>query len=268
MKTAGWVVVALLAGLVFGSLGPQADLRKARQEVAGLKEQAQRRDKRAGQLDNITSLLKIPESGKAGRGPHVAQAAASAPTGAGASGSMGGQAATGTPAAITNTALVEGEPDGEPDRAATMRERIETAASAWKVRVDLARNSFVSNVATDDAQAAEFDVLVAAMNLRLSNSVRTWVDYIKAEQTFTPETGVRMMNELSGVFVQAYSDLDRTMPPAWRANAGEKFQVFDFVDPAAMLPLAEAEDVMGNRQPPVRRGATNVTIRFHHSRGL
>jgi hypothetical protein len=268
MRTAVWAVVAMLAGLVLGSLGPQADLRQARQELAGLKDQAQRRDKRVGQLDNITSMLKIPEAGKVTRRPHGDRAAASAPAGTGAVESMGGQAGTGTPVGMTNTVTAEAGPDGEPDRAATMRERIEAAASAWKVRVDLARNSFVSNVATDDAQAAEFDVLVAAMNLRLSNSVRTWVDYIKAEQTFTPETGVRMMNELSGVFVQAYSDLDRTMPPAWRDSAGEKFQVFDFVDPAAVLPLAEAEDVMGSRPPPARRASTNVTIRFHHSRGL
>ena len=124
-----------------------------------------------------------------------------------------------------------------------MQDQIETAANLWKVRVDLARNSFVSNVATNDEQAIQFDVSMAAMNLRLSNSIRTWVDQIKADKNLTPEKSILMINDLSSTLVWAYKDLDRTQPAGWREKAGPKFQVLDFINPEVARPLVEAEGV-------------------------
>jgi hypothetical protein len=129
-----------------------------------------------------------------------------------------------------------------PDRE-TLRKQLETAANAWKVRSDIARAGVLSNTAASDDQAAQFDVTIAAMNLRLSNSVRTWVDYVKEQQDVTPETGLRIMNDLSSSLVYAYNDLDRALPPDWRDKAGPKFQVFDFVNPEVIMPLTEVEDV-------------------------
>ena len=124
-----------------------------------------------------------------------------------------------------------------------MQDQFETAANLWKVRVDLARNSFVSNVATNDEQAIQFDVSMAAMNLRLSNSIRTWVDQIKADKNLTPEKSILMINDLSSTLVWAYKDLDRTQPAGWREKAGAKFQVLDFINPEVARPLVEAEGV-------------------------
>ena len=82
------------------------------------------------------------------------------------------------------------------------------------------------------------------MNLRLSNSIRTWVDNVKTADTFTPETGIRMMSDLSKDLVVTYDELDRTMPADWRTKAGEKFEVLDFIDPQVALPLTEVEGMM------------------------
>jgi hypothetical protein len=131
-----------------------------------------------------------------------------------------------------------------------VRERLQAAVDLWKVRADLARNSFVSNVTTSDSQTAQFEVTMAAMNLRLSNSIRTWVEYVKEAQTVTPETSIKIMSDLSATLVWAYNDLDRTMPEDWRARAGPKFQVFDFIDPQAAMPLVEVEEVFRKQDVP------------------
>jgi hypothetical protein len=64
------------------------------------------------------------------------------------------------------------------------------------------------------------------------------------------------MNELSGIVVTTYDDLDRTLPEDWRDKAGEKFQVFDFINPEVAMPLADVEGIMNRpgsgafRRPP------------------
>lgn len=242
MKTAVCIILALLLGLVLGSWSVKADLRRTQQEVSKLKQELLKRPagKRGG-LDGITSMLKIPETTDA---PSSQPVAAAAPTNA-------VPASVSAPTADTHTVTFTlGTPGTNTHRHRHpgagrdgLRRQLETAAGAWKVRSDLARAGFVSNVTDTDEQAAQFDVAMAAMNMRLGNSVRTWVDYVKQQQDVTPETGIRIMNDLSGAMVQAYSDLDRTMPAGWREKAGPKFQVFDFVNPEVVMPLAEVEDV-------------------------
>jgi hypothetical protein len=136
------------------------------------------------------------------------------------------------------------------------RERIKAAAELWKVRRDLARNGFMSQVKPTPAEAAQVDVIMQAMNVRLQEGVVRWVDYIKEAEALSPEDGIRMMNELSGIVVTTYDDLDRALPEDWRDKAGEKFQVFDFIDPEVALPLADVAGIMerpgggGFRRPP------------------
>ena len=231
MKTAIIIVLALLAGLVVGTWSVKADLRRAQKEVADLKEQLSRRPAaRQTGLDGITSMLKIPMDAPVREEPANASTAAGAHS--------------------NRVALAFGSGDTNglrrhrhgSDRE-TLRKQLDTAANAWKVRSDIARAGVLANTAASDDQSAQFDVAMAAMNLRLSNSVRTWVDYVKEQKDVTPETGIRMMNDLSSSLVFANDDLDRALPADWRDKAGPKFQVFDFVNPEVVMPLTEVEDV-------------------------
>jgi len=236
MKTAVCILIALLVGLVLGSLPIKADLRNARTEINDLKKKLATRDSGQSGLSGITSMLRIPEkAAPAPRGRHrpAAPFTASAPAASGA-------VATATSAASTNAAAPERAFHPHPD-STNLLQTLETASALWKARSDLARNSFVSNVATSSDQAAQFEVAMAAMNLRLSNSIRTWVDYVKQQKDVTPETGIRMMNDLSSTLVLTYNDLDRALPADWRQKAGPKFQVFDFINPDVALPLTEVE---------------------------
>ena len=241
MKTAAFVLIALLAGLVLGSLPMKADLRTARNEIRDLRKQLANRGSGQNSLNGITSMLRIPEKAapatrpRTGRHQPPASSAASTPAVSGAVVAAAAIAPTNA-AAPAHTVQHRGG-------ATNLLQTLETASAVWKARADLARDSFVSNVTTTQDQAAQFEVTMAAMNLRLSNSIRTWVDVVKQEQDVTPETGIRIMNDLSSTLVLAYNDLDRAMPADWRQKAGPKFQVFDFINPDVAKPLAEVESV-------------------------
>lgn len=243
MKTVAYALVALLLGLVLGSWSLKADLRNAKREIASLRTKLATRESGQGGLNGITSMLKIQEKTRPDpvrrRGQRPPAARPAVPP---------AETTTAVAAAVP-TSAVSSVPEDRRTRhahshgATNLLQSLETASALWKTRADLARNSFVSTVATNEDQAAQFEVAMAAMNLRLSNSIRTWVDFVKKEGDMTPETGIRIMNDLSSSLVLAYGDLDRTMPPDWRQKAGSKFQVFDFINPEVAMPLAEVEGI-------------------------
>jgi len=253
MKVAGYVLAALLAGLILGSWGMKADLRKARQEMASLEKERGQPETRQTGLEGITSMLKIPEHAP----PARAVSRRERPR---ATAEAGGTNSDRDPSLPAEAPLPHLRPANDEAARAEMQRRIDTASDLWKVRSDLARSVFVSNVATTAEQAAQFDVAMAAMNLRLGGSIVTWANHVKEKKQVTPETIVRMMNDLSSSMVLAYDDLNRAMPPDWPDKAGPNFQVFDFINPEVALPLADvAEMFHAQENRTVARDVTNST---------
>ncbi len=219
---------------MLGSWSNKADLRKAVSEVASLKAKLEQNTRQPSSLKGISSMLNLPEVKPAP--PPRRHKPFTRPT----------------PAPESHLSTTENPSDSTPLLPQThstnsMQNNLEAAANLWKVRVDLARNSFVSNVTTNDEQAMQFEVSMIAMNLRLSNSIRTWVDQIKQDKNLTPEKSIFMLNDLSSTLVWAYKDLDRTQPVNWREKAGPKFQVFDFINPEVARPLMETDGVFQRR---------------------
>jgi hypothetical protein len=241
MKTMVMIIAALLAGLVLGSWSVKVDLRRAEREVTTLRKELSRRPASLdGRLTGIASMLKIPDAAEAhpkDRAPEPVQRADESPA---LSTNTAGSNVVGVSLGHGN---LPAEGHAHRPKRGDFRKQMETAASAWQVRSDLARNGFLSKVTENDEQAAQFEVTMAAMNLRLSNSVRTWVDYVKEAQNINSEDGIRIMNDLSTALVQAYDDLDRAMPADWRTKAGSGFEVVNFINPDVVLPLTEVEDV-------------------------
>jgi hypothetical protein len=241
MKTAVYILMALLVGMVLGSLPIKGDLRGARSEIEELKKKLASRNTGSDSLTGINSILRIPaktapaqqrNAGRAHSRTHIATSSD-----------------TDTESVETTGSLsVATAPESTSGPSATnLNQMLETASAVWKTRTDLARDSFVANVAATPDQVATFDVVMAAMNIRLSNSIRTWVDFAQQEKDITPETGIKIMNDLSSSLVLTYNDLDRTMPGGWRTNAGPKFQVFDFINPDVAKPLTEVEGLFKGR---------------------
>ena len=237
MKQILLIVAGLAAGVILGSWVPKADLRTAREEIASLRRQvAEHTPKGASRLEGLRTILPIPEKGKRAPARAVPKTRLLAPP---ATPPVASPASA--PAAVTSA------PPARPHAPVDFKKHLQAASDAWRVRVELARSSFVSNVATNEQAATTFDTLMEAMNIRLADGVQRWVATIKAEESLAPETGIRMMNDLSGILVQGYNDLDRTMPPDWREKAGSSFQLVDFIDPDVALPLAEVEGLAPHR---------------------
>lgn len=236
MKQASWIwiVPALLVGLALGSWSLRGDLRRARQELELARSQLRKGNSRTGGIEGITTMLRIPDRARPSeedRQPSPPREAADPDT---------AEAASAVIPAPTNVAAGTASNTNH----VPMRDRIQAAAELWRTRGALARTSFLTNVDPDEQQAAKFDVLMAAMNLRMSNSVREWVEVLKTERRVTPEMGVRVMHELSEIMVLTYDEMDRSLPDDWRARAGEGFQLLDFVNPDVAMPLVEVEPML------------------------
>ena len=58
------------------------------------------------------------------------------------------------------------------------------------------------------------------------------------------EAGLRMMNEITDALVLTYDELNRSMPPSWSDDAGNEFQLVDYIDPLVAMPLSGLEDTL------------------------
>jgi hypothetical protein len=223
MKNSLSIVIALLAGLVLGTWGAKSDLRQAKKAEKELQQQLDRRDQRPAGARAITSMLRVPE-------PNLARPTAPpvAPTNA--------------PTAAVTSNTPAAQPSG--------RENIELAVEAWKTRTALARNNLIANLNASPVQTQLFDQTVDAMNKELGDKIRQWALYVKEQKSFSPETGVRVMNDLSSTVVKSYDELDRVLTTDWRDKAGQEFQLFDFINPEVALPLADIENFPALRTRP------------------
>ena len=219
MKNIFIAVSALLLGLVLGSWGLKADLRKAQQEVTNLKEELNRRGARAGHVNGITTMLRLPSPPSASNAQNVAGTHGSIRVG------LDGVQAKGD----------------EKDTAEAFRDKIKTAMDLWKTRAALARDGFLANTAATPEQTRQFDQNVAAMNQQLGEKIGRWAEMMKQQQDLPPEAGVRMVNDLSETMVNAYDKMDHIMAPDWRDKAGHEFQMFDLINPEVALPLADVQ---------------------------
>ena len=129
------------------------------------------------------------------------------------------------------------------DRASISNE-IEKVKKAWALRAEIARTNFIARTKLDEKQTQNFDTLVDAMNIRLGSSIDKWVATIKQNGQMSPELGLRMMTELGGDMVVTYDELDRKLPTDWRQNAGDKFEMVNFVDPEVLTPLQDLDGVV------------------------
>lgn len=232
------VVVALIAGLLMGRIGPQADVRRLNERVEELQKELAKKTRPGvgGTLTGMKSMFKVSQddldAGAKARRAREAEAKATndAPAAA-AAGTSPTQAV-----AAANTATQR------PDRASFSNE-IERVKKAWSLRSDIARSNFVARTKLDAKQAQDFDVLVEAMNLRLGTSIDKWVATIKQKGEMTSELGLRMMTELGNDVVLTYDELDRKLPEGWRKDAGPKFEMVNFVDPEVLTPLQELDGI-------------------------
>ncbi len=229
-----YVVAALAVGLLIGRAAPQADLRAARAEIEQLKKRGASQATSRTAMAGVEQMLQVRRDevarARRPRGDHPPAAAVHADA---------------APAG-TNAAPVEARTN-RPHRGPPWRggsNEIAQAKQAWQLRGEIARTQFLEKAKLSTDQAAAFDVVIEAMNVRLGESIDRWAAAIRKDDVLTPETGLRMMNELSSALVLTYDELDRKLPEGWRAEAGPRFELVRFVDPEVLTPLQDLEGVI------------------------
>lgn len=237
MRYLAVVVLGVLLGYALGGWTPRADMRRLKSQVREMEREGRRKGVGDASLAGITRMLNVPAVGEVrSAGPQ------SPPPG------PEGEDAAAVDASVTNDApsAMPEDPDAPrmPERwdEMTPEQRMEEAVELWRLRSDLARNSFLSNTGADEAETVRFDVLVEAMNVRIETSMTEWADLLVSEEIAPPEAAVRMMHDISGAIALTYDEFDRNMPETWRDHAGGEFQMFDLIDPRVATPLMGLED--------------------------
>jgi hypothetical protein len=246
-----WIIVpfVLLAGLAIGGWGAKTDLAAAKKEVESLREELAKHGRRTGGLNNVTRMLGVDT--KAARGGAKRPRATDTPSNTNTASTASAATTSSNTASIAEPTVTQ--PNTEEDRPRRRRHRerdlekqLEEAYALWETRSSMARATFLDNLRLSDADSAQFDVLMEAMNVRLADSLGRLADDLREGGEMGPEKGIRIANEVTGAFVQTYNEMDRTMPETWRENAGKEFKLFDFVDPYVASPLIGVEDKLGN----------------------
>ena len=229
-------LVAVLAAWTFGYLlggwGPRQDLEALRKQQAAERDALQR----DGSLRRITSLMQIPDEPTARPRARPSVTAASM------------ESEPVTDAAPEPDEETGDDADEDPPEP-SLDERIAAAQEWWRLRVDVARNTFIANAGLNRAEAERFDVLMAAMNLRIQHGFENAAQRIEQDGEVTPEAITRMLHELTGALAVTYDEMDRVLTPDWRAGSGAQPDLFDFVDPSVAEPLLTVEEVLRESRP-------------------
>lgn len=248
MKGWAWIPVALLAGLVIGAWPQRSALRRARAQIVDLEKAMKERSAGADQFKSVSRFLRIPDGDKTPRrrmGPLRERPSA----GSGPIATNAGSAASAGTNQPTRRAEFQFRLGGDGKRTGgrqTLEDRIDEASDLWRMRSDVARSTFIANAELDVAQVAQFDVLVAAMNMRLGDRIEHWAEQLRErDEPLDPETGMRVINDLTEAMVVTYDEMDRTMPEGWRGESGSSVDLTDFIDPSVATPLIEVEDKIG-----------------------
>lgn len=232
------VVVALLAGMFLGRLGPQGDLRRAREQVKELERRIRENSQsRGASISGVKSMLKVSEEDmEAGAKARKAREAEAAK-----------QSAADSNAVVTTDAADTNSAERIARERAAITNNIEQMKKAWSLRVDIARSNFIARAKLEPKGQQDFDVLIDAMNLRIGTAIDKWAGVIREKGEMTPEMGVRMMTEMGNAVVLTYDEFDRVLPESWRENTG-KFEMVDFIDPEVLTPLQDLDGIINKSQ--------------------
>jgi hypothetical protein len=234
-----WILIPLLflAGLVIGGFQPRGEIRRLRQELDTRKKAERTAPPQDRQLSSFLNMLPLetarPDSPPASFTHDAGNAATQIMITA--TGTLAETGGTNTQTELTAEA-----------RSAAMKARIDQAAEAWRLRAEVARNTFATKTGFNDREMTDFDVLMGSMNIRLLDLFKQTAQQIEEGAEFTPESGVRLMNGLTQAMVLTYDEMDRKLPATWRTDAGASFDLVTYVDPAVATPLITVADKLPN----------------------
>lgn len=252
MKSFLFIPFALLLGLLVGSWSPRAEIASLKQELASTKRLLKKQPERKRSISEVTSLLGI-EGIERSRKKEIEQKEEilkEEKTILGAVEEESVESEDSITEELTDTDVVE-ESGEEKDAPLEMTQeekeaKLDEAVELWKMRVNVARSTFISNTGMSDQQAMQFDVLIENMNLKIGETIDVFAENIEDAEEVQMEAGIRVMNDITESIVATYDSMDETMPKGWRRNTGENFTLVNFIDPEVGRPLVGLEGKLEN----------------------
>ena len=239
MKTAIWLPIACLVGVIIGAWGPREEIRAMRE-----RSDEQRRQPKNAAAEGFQAFARLANIPTEARRSHRRRPDAQ-PLFAAATNKPPRQAtiATNAPAPRVARAAVTNQPPRMRERISPedLRARIEEAQEIWRTRVELARAGWKEKLGLDAAGGERFDAVLEGMNEQLYDTMQSLATLIAQQGKMTPELGLRMMGDATTIMAETYEKLGACIPDERRGEVSE-IQVFEFIDPGVAEPLIAVQD--------------------------
>jgi len=238
MKSLLFIPFALFLGLIVGSWSPRGEIASLKKDLASTKELLKNQPGQKRSFSEVTSLLGIERTESSDRNEtEIKEDVATSEEPDATDEVAAGEFAESNAVENVETPPERTQEDMEAD--------IDKAVELWRMRVDIARSTFVSNTGMNDQQAMQFDQRVDDMNLRIGETIDLFAENIDGAEEVQMEAGIRVMNDITESIVEAYDEIDKTLPEGWRRNTGEDFSLLNFIDPEVGRPLVGLEGQLG-----------------------
>ena len=237
-----WLPLAAVLGGIVGAWGPMEEL--AALKEMGKENRASTGPAKLARFDPLSQLINVPDSAKRPR-----RARKPRPTAA----EKGPETAEDAPpeAMQKPPAADKEEPPRPMLSPDDLQARIDEAAEMWRTRIQLARATALEKLGIAQDSAEAFDTALSDMNSRLRDAMQAIADILVNESEATPEIGVRLMNDISAVMVEAYDQIGGCVDAASRGTVSE-LNLMEFIDPSVAEPLIAVQDKLDGRAFGVR----------------
>jgi hypothetical protein len=238
----------LLAGLVIGGLGPRSELARVKEELAESQKLVRGQGKGTATMTDVSNLLGIERKATVrSRAPLGSEVSTGKDEDAENVDAEATVEASEELAKSSKDEVDDGEDgeEGEGEKKEKFGDDLDNAIELWQARVAIAKSTFIANARLSDTQALKFKTLLGAMNVRIGTSIDGFAEEVRESDNLQPETGVRLVNDITDSMVMTYDEMDKTMPKGWRGKAGDKFSMTDFVDPEVARPLVGLDGKLG-----------------------
>ena len=104
---------------------------------------------------------------------------------------------------------------------------------------------FVEKTGLNDAQCSALESELTDLDGQVRDIAEAWAAAIREGGSFGPEARLQFLGDMSAVALDAYAELDATLPADWRENDGD-FNLLHVIGTDALEPMVQAAMETGN----------------------
>jgi len=218
MRSAGWIIAALVAGFLLGGVQPRRELADTEGEMDALREALEDAEKRASKTSR-TQLFNLPGVGDFDFGDDD-----------GDDGDIGDEderadSRRGDRAPDDVGEDLDDEGGGFDDERRTADniplDELDLAVDAQRLRASQSRAALIETLALSDAEVEEFDAIVLDMNDRIAGIADDAAFIMLSGEEPTPSEMLALSHDATGILYDAQQDMEDLVGPEGLADLDE-----------------------------------------------